>query len=89
MASRFDGRVAVVTGAGSGIGRAVATRLRDEGARLLLADIGLEGVTSVAESLGTANVARAQRVDVSEPADVVAMFEAAAGALGGISCGHR
>lgn len=84
MASRFDGRVAVVTGAGSGIGRAVATHLRDEGARLLLADIELEGVTSVAEALGTANVALAQRVDVSEAADVVAMFEAAVTAFGGI-----
>jgi len=84
MAARFDGRVAVVTGAGSGIGRAVATQLASEGARLLLADVDLDGATAVAESVGDAAVARAHRADVSDPADVAAMFDAALAAFGGI-----
>lgn len=37
--SRFDGRTAIVTGAGSGFGRAIALQLAQEGASLLLADI--------------------------------------------------
>lgn len=83
MAERFAGRVAIVTGAGSGIGRAVATQLAAEGARLLLADIALDTTSDVASSLG-GDVAHAHQVDVSEAAGVIAMFEAAVAAFGGI-----
>lgn len=48
---RLDGRVAFVTGAGRGIGAATALRLAEEGARVALADIDLEGSQQVADEL--------------------------------------
>jgi meso-butanediol dehydrogenase / (S,S)-butanediol dehydrogenase / diacetyl reductase len=47
---RFTGRAAVITGAASGIGRAVALRLASEGARVLAVDINAEGLAETAES---------------------------------------
>jgi meso-butanediol dehydrogenase / (S,S)-butanediol dehydrogenase / diacetyl reductase len=83
MAGRFEGRVAVVTGAGSGIGREVALQLAGEGARLLLADVEMEWVSEVAASLGAAQ-ARPHRADVRVAADVEAMLVAAETAFGGV-----
>ena len=54
LGRRFVGRVAVVTGAGHGIGRAVADRLAAEGARLVLGDVDAEAARSVAASLAPA-----------------------------------
>lgn len=66
--SRFEGKVAVVTGAASGIGRASALRLAEEGASLLISDVNAEALAKAEEeikALGAAVVAFA--FDVSDP----------------------
>jgi NAD(P)-dependent dehydrogenase (short-subunit alcohol dehydrogenase family) len=73
-----SGRVAVVTGAGQGIGRAVATRLQAEGARVALFDINFDNVRRVAQSLGGLPL----QVDVSSPDAVTRAFGTVAAALG-------
>jgi rhamnulose-1-phosphate aldolase/alcohol dehydrogenase len=57
------GRVAFVTGAASGIGRAIAARLAEEGAAVVLADRDVEGARVLADELGRADVATALGVD--------------------------
>lgn len=52
---KMDGRVAFVTGAGKGIGAATARRLAEEGARIVLADVDLEGCRKVAAELKELN----------------------------------
>src|SRR3954463_15042329 len=75
----LDGKVAVITGAGSGMGRAPARVFLREGAKVLGADItGREQET--AEELGDGFVPF--RADVSKEADVEAMFAAALEAFG-------
>ncbi len=75
----LDGKVAVITGAGSGMGRASAELFVARGARVVCADIsGAEEQT--AKELGDAAVA--VRCDVADEASVVALFEAALAAFG-------
>ena len=54
MSGRFEGQVAVVTGAAQGIGKAVALRLASEGARVVIADAAGEPARAVAEEIGPA-----------------------------------
>jgi NAD(P)-dependent dehydrogenase (short-subunit alcohol dehydrogenase family) len=68
---RVDGRACVVTGAGSGIGRAIANRLAEEGGRVLCADVNGESAEETASSIGDA--ASGLATDVSDPAQVDAM----------------
>lgn len=79
---RFENKVAVITGAASGIGAATARLLWQEGAHVVLADIGDEGGRSLAASLGPS--AMAVKCDVSKAADVEALIKAAVAAHGRI-----
>src|SRR6478752_4153369 len=76
-------RVAVVTGAGSGIGKAIATRIAAEGGCVVIADLNLDNAQAVADELGGSDVAVAVRADVSDENAVAAMFAAANLAFGG------
>jgi rhamnulose-1-phosphate aldolase/alcohol dehydrogenase len=77
-------RVAVVTGAGSGIGKAIAERLAAEGACVVVADVNLDGAQQVAEALGGPDVAVAVRADVTDEEAVTGLVQEAALAFGGV-----
>jgi NAD(P)-dependent dehydrogenase (short-subunit alcohol dehydrogenase family) len=83
---RFAGQVAVVTGAGNGIGRGSAERLAAEGARVVVVDIDGDAAMSVAAALP--GDAIAVTADVSDEAQVDAYIEAAVGACGRIDFHH-
>jgi rhamnulose-1-phosphate aldolase/alcohol dehydrogenase len=78
------GRVALVTGGGSGIGRATAQRLAAEGACVVVADRDTDSAAAVAGGLGSRDVAVAVTADVTDEAAVAAAFGAAALAFGGV-----
>ncbi|KAA6210858.1 bifunctional aldolase/short-chain dehydrogenase [Streptomyces filamentosus] len=77
-------RVALVTGAGSGIGRAIARRLVAEGACVVVADLNGDNATAVAEELGGPDRAVAVTVDVTDEEQIAAAFRAAVLAFGGV-----
>ena len=77
-------RVAFVTGAGSGIGKAIATRIVAEGGCAVIADLNLENAQAVAAELGGPDHAVAVKIDVTSEADIVAALQAAVLAFGGI-----
>jgi len=82
MTKRFQGRVAVITGAASGIGAATARLMAGEGAKVVLADISGDAANALAAALGPN--AMAVTCDVSKEADVAALIKAAADAHGRI-----
>jgi len=80
---RFEGRTAVVTGAGSGLGRATAVRLAEEGAAVACLDLALDAARQTAAAIGDrGGQAGAYGVDVSDPISVREVVAAAAKDLG-------
>ncbi|MGK5448705.1 bifunctional aldolase/short-chain dehydrogenase [Streptomyces radiopugnans] len=77
-------RIALVTGAGSGIGRAIAHRLAAEGACVVVADLNAENARAVAEELGGPDKAVAVTADVTSEEQIAEAFGAAVLAFGGV-----
>jgi NAD(P)-dependent dehydrogenase (short-subunit alcohol dehydrogenase family) len=89
-ADRFTDKVAIVTGAGSGIGRATALLLAAEGARVTVADIAPKGADEVVATIAAAGgAARAQVVDVADADAVAAMVADTVQAYGGLDILHN
>lgn len=84
MTKRFDGKAALVTGAASGIGRASAHRLGQEGAALAVADIDLEGARQVAQAIRDLHgvPVTAIQFDAADPAQCRDMVDRSVAALG-------
>jgi dihydroanticapsin dehydrogenase len=82
MGDRLAGKVTIVTGAGSGIGRASAIRFAEEGARVTCVDVNRETVEATAREIGEA--AWAVAADVSDPAQVSAYTDATVARWGGL-----
>ncbi|HEX6544110.1 MAG TPA: SDR family oxidoreductase [Ktedonobacterales bacterium] len=83
MATAFAGKVALVTGGGSGMGRATALAFAREGARVMVADIHARNAGETARMIADAGgEARDAQMDVSRPAEVEALIEATITAWG-------
>jgi NAD(P)-dependent dehydrogenase (short-subunit alcohol dehydrogenase family) len=79
---RLEGKRAVVTGAGAGIGRSIALRLASEGARVALADVDEEAARKVASEIDGETLVR--RTDVTRAEEVEALVASAVEAWGGL-----
>ncbi len=86
ISGRFVGKVAIVTGAGGGLGRASAERLASEGASVIVVDIDGETAAAVAGSLPTEAIA--VQADISDEAHVEAYMTAAVERFGRVDLYH-
>ena len=87
MAGNLDGKTALVTGGGSGIGRAASMAYAREGARVVVVDVNVEGgeetVQQIKEAGGDAILVHA---DVAKPEDTQGMVDKAVEAFGNLDC---
>ncbi|MFL6238484.1 MAG: SDR family NAD(P)-dependent oxidoreductase [Actinomycetes bacterium] len=83
MTADLEGMVAVVTGGGSGIGRATSILLAERGAAVLVADVDIANAESVASEIGGS--ASAMQVDVTDVDGVAAMVQQAVSTYGGLT----
>ena len=81
---KLAGKIAVVTGAARGIGRATAERLLAEGAKVVVSDIDDVQLQQTAADIGTADTVLALRADVAIQREVIALVKAAVDRFGGI-----
>ena len=76
MSDRVKDRIAIVTGAGSGIGQASAIRLAEEGAKVICADINLESATNTAQQIKAAGfIAEGYALDISDSQACTALVD--------------
>lgn len=81
---KLDGKVALVTGAASGIGHAIARRYAEEGARVAIADLNYDSAVAAAKELGDTKTAIAVAMDVANEEQVNAGVEKTVAAFGGV-----
>ena len=90
MSNRVEGKVAIITGSASGIGRATAELFAAEGARVLVADLNGPGAERVAEGIRErGGAAAAHPTDVSSESSIRTMVECAVAEFGGIDILHN
>jgi len=84
---RLEGKIAIVTGGGGGIGSAVARRIVSEGGKVAIADVFEDGAKAAADPLGDA--ALAVQFDAADPASIEAMVQATVDHFGGLDILHN
>ncbi len=82
MANRLQGKVALITGAGSGIGEATATRFAEEGATVVVADVRVDAAERVARTIG--GTAIGIEIDVINRASIKAAIDTTVESFGGL-----
>jgi acetoin reductase-like protein len=84
MNVRLEGKVAAITGAGSGMGKAIAQAYAREGAKVVVADLNLESAQKVADEIAAGGEAIAIQTDVRDQAQAQGMVDAAVAGFGGL-----
>jgi NAD(P)-dependent dehydrogenase (short-subunit alcohol dehydrogenase family) len=90
MSPKLNDSTAVVTGAGSGIGRQTAERFAEEGANVVVADVDEDGGRTTVDMIESAGGdATFVRTDVTEPDDIATMIDTAVETYGGLDVAHN